>query len=287
MKLSDNMVIQTLNDLLSTLVKESLLKNRFVFYVRFSKVWIKKNWLTFKRRASLLKIGSWITFLYLLFVIISFGWRFGDLFNPDKMGLNEVGDFLAGVFGPIAFGWLVIGYLMQNRELKNSVEQTKEAQRLASNQLEFQIKCKEREELSIHNNAQPILDVKNVILEDEIDDYGCANFRFEIKNNGSTIYDLCIYDCEINKENEDLYAPVNSPVVKLMENGIDQVSFSYHPTIEELNSEPLIRIKLSLTFLDSNKNRQQTYIKLTVLQLTKDGEIGGYIGRTFKEFAYK
>jgi hypothetical protein len=54
--------------------------------------------------------------------------------------LNAIGDFLAGVFGPIAFLWLVLGYIQQGRELKlssealhlqaqelkNSVEQQKE-----------------------------------------------------------------------------------------------------------------------------------------------------------------
>ncbi|MEX5591902.1 hypothetical protein [Pseudomonas orientalis] len=34
--------------------------------------------------------------------------------------LNELGDFLAGVFGPIAFLWLVLGFLQQGRELKLS-----------------------------------------------------------------------------------------------------------------------------------------------------------------------
>ena len=31
--------------------------------------------------------------------------------------LNELGDFLAGVFTPLAFGWLVYGYLLQSNEL--------------------------------------------------------------------------------------------------------------------------------------------------------------------------
>ena len=38
---------------------------------------------------------------------------------------NEVGDFLAGVFGPLAFLWLVFGYYQQGEELKHSVEALK------------------------------------------------------------------------------------------------------------------------------------------------------------------
>jgi hypothetical protein len=36
--------------------------------------------------------------------------------------LNELGDFLAGSFGPIAFLWLVLGFLQQGRELKLSTD---------------------------------------------------------------------------------------------------------------------------------------------------------------------
>ena len=32
--------------------------------------------------------------------------------------LNELGDFLAGVFTPLAFSWLVYGYLLQSTELR-------------------------------------------------------------------------------------------------------------------------------------------------------------------------
>ena len=43
-----------------------------------------------------------------------------DEFNSLK--LNEKGDFLAGVFSPLAFLWLVYGYLQQGRELKQNTE---------------------------------------------------------------------------------------------------------------------------------------------------------------------
>ena len=40
--------------------------------------------------------------------------------HPDK--LNEWGDFFAGFSAPLAFLWLVIGYLQQGEELKNNTE---------------------------------------------------------------------------------------------------------------------------------------------------------------------
>lgn len=43
--------------------------------------------------------------------------QYSSSFN-SQMPLNEVGDFLAGSFSPLAFAWLAYGYWMQNKELK-------------------------------------------------------------------------------------------------------------------------------------------------------------------------
>lgn len=43
--------------------------------------------------------------------------------------LNELGDFLAGVFTPVAFGWLIYGYILQYKEFRlqrEELEQTRE-----------------------------------------------------------------------------------------------------------------------------------------------------------------
>jgi hypothetical protein len=37
------------------------------------------------------------------------------------LDLNEVGDFLAGVSAPLAFGWLVLGFFQQGKELRNQI----------------------------------------------------------------------------------------------------------------------------------------------------------------------
>lgn len=38
--------------------------------------------------------------------------------SAKAMPLNEIGDFLAGLFSPVAFLWLVVGYFQQGEELK-------------------------------------------------------------------------------------------------------------------------------------------------------------------------
>lgn len=59
------------------------------------------------------KIAIAITFLWIvtgvIFVIYTY---------KEPMKLNEIGDFLAGFFSPIAFLWLIIGYFQQGEELK-------------------------------------------------------------------------------------------------------------------------------------------------------------------------
>jgi len=63
--------------------------------------------------------GSVVTVAYLVGVVVLVYMKRESL--PD-LALNSIGDFLAGVFGPIAFLWLVLGYRQQGRELKLSSE---------------------------------------------------------------------------------------------------------------------------------------------------------------------
>jgi len=47
--------------------------------------------------------------------------------------LNELGDFLAGIFAPVAFFWLILGYVQQGKQLDQNtkaLEQQETALRL-------------------------------------------------------------------------------------------------------------------------------------------------------------
>ncbi|GFM83140.1 hypothetical protein PSCICN_38320 [Pseudomonas cichorii] len=61
------------------------------------------------------KLAVGITALYLsaFFVILFLRWS-----ELVCLPLNEVGDFLAGAFGPLALAWLVFGYFQQGEELR-------------------------------------------------------------------------------------------------------------------------------------------------------------------------
>ncbi|MGF1747709.1 hypothetical protein [Vibrio cionasavignyae] len=63
--------------------------------------------------------GICTTALYVL-AIVFFRWESFD--QLKVIPLNELGDFLAGVFGPLTIFWLILGYVQQQRELKQNTK---------------------------------------------------------------------------------------------------------------------------------------------------------------------
>lgn len=80
-------------------------------------------------------IGIAITAGYLIAAAL-LGWGEWDKFSQMKP--NEVGDFLAGVVGPLALLWLILGYFQQGEELRQSslalVQQAEELRRSVEQQ---------------------------------------------------------------------------------------------------------------------------------------------------------
>ena len=64
-----------------------------------------------------------ITSVVYVLAIFLFHNQISSFLNLEKS--NELGDFLAGVFAPLAFLWLVFGYFLQQKELKQSTETLK------------------------------------------------------------------------------------------------------------------------------------------------------------------
>ena len=68
------------------------------------------------------KIGILLTVAYVLGIGTWVRLNWGEF---SKLPPNSWGDFLAGSFGPLALAWVVLGFFLQSRELKNSVEALK------------------------------------------------------------------------------------------------------------------------------------------------------------------
>ncbi|NTA82592.1 hypothetical protein G6L13_19025 [Agrobacterium tumefaciens] len=71
------------------------------------------------------------------YVFVLVGWLGLDriLIYPTNNSLNEVGDFIAGVFSPLAFIWLVAAVLTQRQELTETRDQFAENQKVVDAQL--------------------------------------------------------------------------------------------------------------------------------------------------------
>ncbi len=69
-----------------------------------------RSWLGRGKRDGL-QVGVVLTVVYILLILVLWG------SEAWALAPNELGDFLAGVFTPLALGWLVYGYFLQTREL--------------------------------------------------------------------------------------------------------------------------------------------------------------------------
>ncbi|MDM4766150.1 hypothetical protein [Pelomonas sp. SE-A7] len=110
------------------------------------------------------KVGITLTICWLAVMVafVGFGlFGYGQL--PGKV--NEWGDFFAGFFAPLAFLWLVLGYLQQGEELrlqaaelKNSVEQQTQLVQETRRQIEQDAEANREERERQHRRAQPVFE---------------------------------------------------------------------------------------------------------------------------------
>lgn len=124
-----------------------------------------------------------------------------DLSSVRGLAPNEIGDFLAGAFAPLAFFWLVLGYLQQGEELQQNTEalkmqadelratndtlrlQTEELQKNVKHQGEL-VEINQQEITAKHFSAKPYLRFKvseRLIIK--------PNLTFMFDENGQSIVD--------------------------------------------------------------------------------------------------
>lgn len=83
--------------------------------------------------------------------------------------INELGDFLAGVFGPLTLFWLILGFILQRKEvsqntetlklqteeLRNSVKQYKDMVEISRKQAEADLRALEMRKEEIDRELTP------------------------------------------------------------------------------------------------------------------------------------
>lgn len=127
--------------------------------------------------------------------------------KPER--LNEWGDFFAGFFAPLAFLWLVIGYLQQGDELRQSSQALRLQAEELRNSVEQQSHLVEvsRKQLDVQVNA--IAEERRLRLAAQLPILGLAfegttgaSFLLRITNTGGPIWRLYVnmkYEAEPNE----------------------------------------------------------------------------------------
>lgn len=134
-----------------------------------------------------MKAGIVASILYAVAAILILGMNLYYSPPSPPMELNEVGDYLAGAFSPLAFLWLVIGYLMQNKELKNQITEFIENSKINSDSLAHQIKVFELENTKYLKKIKPVF--VNIVIIHKAEE---STSEFKAKNIGECIYDVSI-----------------------------------------------------------------------------------------------
>lgn len=133
-------------------------------------------------------IGMGLSLVYAVGVI----WVFeGRLLSLGSMDLNNAGDFLAGVFGPLAVLWLVLGFFQQGielrlqaKELRASVDQQAELVGISKDQLNMAKNNTELEHDRLESEIAPKFSLDFVKVDEFGTDYV---FNFGLTNGGHTI----------------------------------------------------------------------------------------------------
>lgn len=147
-----------------------------------------------------LGLGVLATIAYVVFV----GWLVGDkVLAINTMSLNEIGDFCAGIFGPITFFWMILGFIMQTKEMKQSskslrmqadelsksVKQQEEMASAAKEQISRDIEREEKLENERVRQAQPRVDFLSCPVA-SLSNNGYRVFEVVLRNSGGNVKDV-------------------------------------------------------------------------------------------------
>ncbi|WP_251962243.1 hypothetical protein [Pseudomonas sp. Marseille-Q5299] len=134
------------------------------------------------------KIAVAFSVLYICGFALICVFRIDDLRALD---LNELGDYLAGVFGPLALAWLVFGYFQQGDELRQGTEALRLQATELNNAVTEQAKMASANEVALRNHENSLEPLFKVVASDSgWDDEGDFYFSFNLHNLGEYCEDI-------------------------------------------------------------------------------------------------
>lgn len=150
---------------------------------------------------TLVRVGAIVSLAYILTML---AWSIAEHSNLLAMKPNEFGDLLAGIFSPLAFLWLVLGYFqqgdelrasvaaleLQGEELRNSVKQQKALVEVSTKQLEAEYDARRVAEATATHQAQP-----RFLSSVQTNRHSSKSrtYRFKIENTGAPCSALSIF----------------------------------------------------------------------------------------------
>ena len=267
-KLTDNMVMQTLSDLLPLTV------------VRY----ISSIYRHLKPQGDYLEIGKILSLNYFIFIGggLAVALFFTEVSFPKE--ISGVGDFLAGFFSPLAFLWLVIGYFMQNKELSmnreelkisrkaleaqtielaNSVEQQKELFNLSKKEFQY-IQDKERDNaLEKTKELSPIIDFIKIQTRKSGESHKRGGFGSISSRNEIITLEKNQLTIKIKNKGKEVRHSFFSIEEMLLKSKEIAILDSEHPKSYFLNSDQDFPDDFSINFIYTNENNKtisNTYI---------------------------
>ena len=159
---------------------------------------MKKKFINWSKEKG---FNPWELGTTILITIIVFLWGLFSYFLDENLGVNGLGDFFAGIFTPIAFYWLIRGYMLQKQELqqntkvlelqaeelKNTVEEYKHM--VEVNKQQFLLYKKE---LDILNSPNLITDLTYSYHYDQEHMLSLVELHISIKNIGGEAQNIKI-----------------------------------------------------------------------------------------------
>jgi len=182
-------------------------------------------------------IGAVFTFLWIAFFLV----LYSQTELPDDWSLNHLGDFLAGVFAPLAVFWFVLGFFLQIKEIRY--------QRIEINRLggftERQAHATEKQvaigERGLEKGKEVIRPRLLFMQTGTGSSQHSAKFTINFKNLGGTAYDFNITTTSAN------LAELKCPKLAVEKNGSSAIQFA-------IGSTDHLPQPLEMTYLDLEKN---------------------------------
>ena len=226
---------------------------------------------------------GWIGFVFYL-------WIYSGIKKPDE--LNAIGDFLAGVFAPLAFFWLVRGFYQQGKgleqnsealkiqvqELSNSTNalnaQVAEQQKLldaTNNQIEINLKKNNFDIFSQKKQFQPHFHIQNLKIENfgfqNSDQVTSFDLTLNLKNSRATCRNVFFsYNYEDENAADSLIKHID---IQLINNMTETANITMHINkLAIFDNERKSRMVLRISYTDALDTMQYQCIFLYLKQNT-------------------